>query len=132
MKIATYETALSDHQWHLLRRFLPAAKKRGRPRTALREVLNGILYLSDRQRAQPHDGGQGPASPLHARGHQPSDEALLFRHGPNTALHHPRDPLRRRHAIISRNPRGRRGGSNRSAIWIAALLQHRWEHSTPE
>src|ERR1039458_4099361 len=27
------------------RRFLPAAKKRGRPRTALREVLNGILYL---------------------------------------------------------------------------------------
>src|ERR1017187_8558617 len=45
MKIATYETDLSDHQWHLLRRFLPAAKKRGRPRTALREVLNGILYL---------------------------------------------------------------------------------------
>lgn len=45
MKIASYETDLSDHQWHLLRRFLPAAKKRGRPRTALREVLNAILYL---------------------------------------------------------------------------------------
>ena len=45
MKIANYETDLSDHQWHLLRRFLPAAKRRGRPRTALREVLNAILYL---------------------------------------------------------------------------------------
>lgn len=43
MKIANYETDLSDHQWHLLRRFLPAAKRRGRPRTALREVLNAIL-----------------------------------------------------------------------------------------
>ena len=45
MKIASYETDLSDPQWHLLRRFLPAAKKRGRPRTSLREVLNAILYL---------------------------------------------------------------------------------------
>src|ERR1039457_1450563 len=45
MKIATYETDLCDHQWHLLRRTLPPAKKRGRPRPPLREVLNGILYL---------------------------------------------------------------------------------------
>jgi transposase len=45
MKIATYDTDLTDAQWHLLRRFLPAAKKRGRPRTALREVINAILYL---------------------------------------------------------------------------------------
>ncbi len=45
MKIATYDTNLTDAQWHLIRRFLPAAKKRGRPRTALREVLNAILYL---------------------------------------------------------------------------------------
>ena len=45
MKIASYKTDLSAPQWHLLRRFLPAAKKRGRPRTSLREVLNAILYL---------------------------------------------------------------------------------------
>lgn len=45
MKIATYDTDLTDAQWHLVRRFLPAAKKRGRPRTDLRAVLNAILYL---------------------------------------------------------------------------------------
>ncbi len=45
MKIATDDTDLTHDQWHLLRRFLPAAKKRGRPRTALREVINAILYL---------------------------------------------------------------------------------------
>ena len=45
MKIATYDTDLTPDQWHLLRRFLPAAKKRGRPRTALRAVINAILYL---------------------------------------------------------------------------------------
>jgi len=45
MKIATYETNLTDAQWHLIRRFLPAAKKRGRPRTALRVVFDAILYL---------------------------------------------------------------------------------------
>jgi transposase len=45
MKIATYDTDLTDAQWHLLRRFLPAAKKRGRQRTALREAINAILYL---------------------------------------------------------------------------------------
>jgi len=44
IKIATYDTDLTNDHWHLLRRFLPAAKKRGRPRTALREVLNAILY----------------------------------------------------------------------------------------
>ena len=45
MKIAPYDPDLTDAQWHLTRRFLPAAKKRGRPRTALREVINAILYL---------------------------------------------------------------------------------------
>jgi transposase len=45
MKVASYETDLTNRQWHLLRRFLPAAKKRGRPRAALRAVLNAILYL---------------------------------------------------------------------------------------
>ena len=45
MKTAPYDTDLTDAQWHLIRRFLPAAKKRGRPRTALRAILNAILYL---------------------------------------------------------------------------------------
>ena len=45
MKIATYDTDLTPDQWQLLKRFLPAAKKRGRPRTALRAVLNACLYL---------------------------------------------------------------------------------------
>ena len=45
MNLAFYETDLFDRHWHMLRRCLPAAKKRGRPRTALRAVLNAILYL---------------------------------------------------------------------------------------
>jgi putative transposase len=45
MKIASYDTDLTAAQWHLIRRFLPAAQKRGRPRTVLRQVLNAILYL---------------------------------------------------------------------------------------
>ena len=43
MKIAAYDTDLTNDHWHLLRRFLPAAKKRGRPRTDLREVLRACL-----------------------------------------------------------------------------------------
>ena len=45
MKIAPYDPNLTAAQWHRVRRFLPAAKKRGRPRTDLRAVLNAILYL---------------------------------------------------------------------------------------
>ena len=45
MKIATYDTDLTTAQWNRLRRFLPAAKKRGRPRTDLHAVLNACLYL---------------------------------------------------------------------------------------
>ena len=45
MKTATYDTSLTDPKWHLIRRFLPAAKKRGRPRTALRVICDAILYL---------------------------------------------------------------------------------------
>ena len=45
MKSANDDTDLTDTQWHRLRRFLPTAKKRGRPRTALREVINAILCL---------------------------------------------------------------------------------------
>ena len=45
MKITRYHTDLTHDPWQRLRRFLPAANKRGRPRTALREVFNAILYL---------------------------------------------------------------------------------------
>ncbi len=49
MKIATYETDLTDDQWQLLRRFLPAAKKCGRPRTGLLARLNHRLRAKVRQ-----------------------------------------------------------------------------------
>lgn len=47
MKIAQYqyETCVSDFQWHVLSRLLPAARRRGRPRTCLRRVLNAIFYV---------------------------------------------------------------------------------------
>jgi putative transposase len=45
MKIANYDTDLTPAQWQLLRRFLPAAKKHGRPRSDLQSVFNAILYL---------------------------------------------------------------------------------------
>ena len=46
MKIASYETDLTDAQWALIKRHLPVAKKRGRPRTDLRIVWAAILYLA--------------------------------------------------------------------------------------
>lgn len=45
MKIASYDTDLTDPQWNLIQRHLPAAKRRGRPRTCLRLILNACLYL---------------------------------------------------------------------------------------
>lgn len=45
MKIASYNTNLTDSQWELIQPHLPAAKRRGRPRTSLREVCNAVLYL---------------------------------------------------------------------------------------
>jgi len=45
MKIASYLTDLTDAQWAALQPLLPAAKRRGRPRTALRRVVNGLFYL---------------------------------------------------------------------------------------
>lgn len=45
MKIAFYETDLSDEQWALLEPMLPHRKKRGRPPTGLRQVINAILYI---------------------------------------------------------------------------------------
>ena len=45
MKIATYETELTDAQWGYLQPMLPKSKKRGRPPTDRRQVINAILYI---------------------------------------------------------------------------------------
>jgi transposase len=45
MKIATYETELTDAQWEFLEPMLPKPKKRGRPPTDRRYVINAILYV---------------------------------------------------------------------------------------
>lgn len=42
----SYRTDLTDGQWELLRKLIPAAKSGGRPRTVdMRGVMNGILYV---------------------------------------------------------------------------------------
>lgn len=49
---------LSDAHWQRLKRFLPKAKARGRPRADDREILNGILYVLStgcRWEDLPHD-----------------------------------------------------------------------------
>ena len=45
MKIAFYESDLTDPQWALLQPMLPQPKKRGRPPTDRRQVINAILYI---------------------------------------------------------------------------------------
>jgi putative transposase len=54
-----YPTDLSDEQWEVLKRHLPAPNKRGAPRTVnLREIMNALLYLSragSQWRMLPHD-----------------------------------------------------------------------------
>lgn len=45
MNIASYNTDLTDAQWEQIQPLLPKARKRGRPRSPLRPVLNAILYL---------------------------------------------------------------------------------------
>ena len=46
MKIASYETDLTDAQWVLMQRYLPAAKPRGRPRPELRIVWAARVHLA--------------------------------------------------------------------------------------
>lgn len=45
MKIAFFETNVSDDQWKLLHPLLPPVKKRGRPPTDRRQVIDAILYI---------------------------------------------------------------------------------------
>jgi len=59
MKRKRYPTDLTDEQWQLLEPLIPPAKPGGHPRTVdIREVLNGILYLTRggiTWRMMPHD-----------------------------------------------------------------------------
>jgi len=44
-KCCLYPTDLNDAQWELVKQMLPKAKKRGRPRTDRRQILNGLLHF---------------------------------------------------------------------------------------
>ena len=46
MKIAVYDSSLTDAQWAFLRPMLPKPKKRGRPPTDRRRIVEAILYVS--------------------------------------------------------------------------------------
>ena len=45
MKNALYDSSLTDAQWALLHPMLPVRKKRGRPPTDRRRILDAILYI---------------------------------------------------------------------------------------
>ena len=45
MKIAFYETSLTDAQWHVLEPMLPQQKKTGRPPIDRRKIIDAILYI---------------------------------------------------------------------------------------
>jgi transposase len=45
MKIAFYDTSLTDDQWALIEPMIPQAKKLGRPRTDPRRILDAVLYV---------------------------------------------------------------------------------------
>ncbi len=46
MKIACYETDVTEAQRELIEPMLPASKKLGRKRTSLRKILNALLYIA--------------------------------------------------------------------------------------
>jgi putative transposase len=56
---AAYPSDLTDEQWEVIEPMLPEEKPGGRPRTTdMREVMNGILYITRggcAWRALPHD-----------------------------------------------------------------------------
>src|SRR5215470_11109 len=55
----SYPSDVSENEWRILEPLLPPAKPGGRPRTtAMREVINAILYLDrtgSQWRALPHE-----------------------------------------------------------------------------
>ena len=46
MKNAVYDSSQTDAQWAFLRPMLPKPKKRGRPPTDRRRIVEAILYVS--------------------------------------------------------------------------------------
>lgn len=46
MKIAVYDTDLTDAQWLLVEPLLPPPRRLGRPRTDRRRILNALLYVA--------------------------------------------------------------------------------------
>jgi transposase len=46
MKIAFYETSLTDDQWAFIEPMIPRPKKFGRPRTDPRRILDALLYIT--------------------------------------------------------------------------------------
>ena len=46
MRKCSYPTDLTDKQWELLQPLLPAPKKRGRPPTDRRKIINALLYMA--------------------------------------------------------------------------------------
>jgi len=45
MKIAFYDTSLTDDQWAFIEPMIPKAKRFGRPRTDPRRILDAVLYV---------------------------------------------------------------------------------------
>ena len=45
MKIAKFDSCLTDAQWELIKPMLPKPKKRGRPPTDRRIIMDAILYI---------------------------------------------------------------------------------------
>ena len=45
MKVATFYTSLTDAQWAFLKRLLPKRRKRGRPPTDRRRILDALFYV---------------------------------------------------------------------------------------
>ena len=58
MKIAKYDSDLTDAQWEALQPLLPSPNKRGRPPTDRRLIINALLYIAKagiQWRLLPHD-----------------------------------------------------------------------------
>jgi len=58
MKIAFYESSLTDAQWEVLAPMIPQPKKLGRPRIDRRKIIDAILYIAKggiQWRLLPHD-----------------------------------------------------------------------------
>src|SRR5678816_1310002 len=58
MKIAFYDSSLTDAQWNLLEPLIPKPRKKGRPQIDRRKIVDAILYVAKggiQWRLLPHD-----------------------------------------------------------------------------